>query len=142
MKNTIRNIILKRWRTIDKEEQREDCYVFEFGGQILEVYDDTIVHKYRRGRQSIYEEQSLKHILEKAINIRCVHTEHCCPQCGCKYGDENCPVVKQVAKPSHKCLDCEEEKKNLFIRLQELVDQQPVPPEGQKVIKEHFWELI
>jgi hypothetical protein len=33
----------------------------------------------------------------------CVHTEHCCENCGCKYGDEDCPVVLKLKKQSHDC---------------------------------------
>lgn len=31
------------------------------------------------------------------------HTEHCCKICGCKYGDDDCPVAGGVAKQSYSC---------------------------------------
>ena len=36
-----------------------------------------------------------------------VHTEHCCVQHGCKYGDEDCPVANGRQKQSFSCEDCE-----------------------------------
>ena len=32
-----------------------------------------------------------------------VHTEHCCARCGCKYGDDDCPVVLRKKRQSRKC---------------------------------------
>lgn len=32
-----------------------------------------------------------------------VHTEHCCANCGCKYGDDDCPVVLRKKRQSYKC---------------------------------------
>lgn len=37
---------------------------------------------------------------------RCVHTEHCCSQHGCKYGDEDCPVEIGKKLQSFPCEDC------------------------------------
>lgn len=37
---------------------------------------------------------------------KCVHTEHCCKDHGCKYGDEACPVVNGVKAQSFPCEDC------------------------------------
>lgn len=28
--------------------------------------------------------------------FKSVHDRHCCPEDGCKYGDENCPVEKGI----------------------------------------------
>jgi hypothetical protein len=35
-----------------------------------------------------------------------VHATHCCPNCGCKYGDPNCPVVTKLVEPVYDCEDC------------------------------------
>lgn len=35
-----------------------------------------------------------------------VHTEHCCVLHGCKYGDEDCPVVKKTKYQSFACPTC------------------------------------
>lgn len=38
-----------------------------------------------------------------------VHTEHCCKNCGCKYGYDYCPVVKGIKNQSYPCRgDCTE----------------------------------
>lgn len=39
-----------------------------------------------------------------------IHTSHCCPIHGCKYGDEDCPVVAGKAEAEHQCEDCSEEE--------------------------------
>jgi hypothetical protein len=37
-----------------------------------------------------------------------VHESHCCPKHGCKYGDEDCPVVlKLTKKHNENCESCE-----------------------------------
>lgn len=38
---------------------------------------------------------------------KCVHTEHCCFEHGCKYGRPDCPVVLGVKKQSFLCEDCD-----------------------------------
>lgn len=40
---------------------------------------------------------------------KCVHTEHCCIIHGCKYGDEDCPVVSGEKSQSYLCESCSEE---------------------------------
>ena len=41
--------------------------------------------------------------------IKDVHTEHCCIDCGCKYGEPDCTVVTGILKASAACEDCENE---------------------------------
>ncbi len=36
------------------------------------------------------------------------HAAHCCKEHGCKYGDENCPVVLGTVEQRFPCLDCED----------------------------------
>ncbi len=36
-----------------------------------------------------------------------VHTEHCCLDHGCKYGDDNCTVVSGRREQSFRCEQCE-----------------------------------
>lgn len=38
------------------------------------------------------------------------HTEHCCVDHGCKYGDETCPVRTGVKPQSFPCEACEMEE--------------------------------
>ena len=42
------------------------------------------------------------------IDDRAVHISHCCKYHGCKYGDENCPVVKGEVKQTYLCEQCHE----------------------------------
>lgn len=42
-----------------------------------------------------------------------VHTSHCCPKCGCKYCDPDCPVELGVAEAEYLCEYCEGEKEVL-----------------------------
>lgn len=35
-----------------------------------------------------------------------VHTSHCCPKCGCKYGDDDCPVVLGTHEAKFECESC------------------------------------
>lgn len=36
-----------------------------------------------------------------------VHTEHCCTECGCKYGEADCPVENDFKVPSFSCEFCD-----------------------------------
>lgn len=52
-----------------------------------------------------------------------VHKGHCCVKHGCKYGDPNCPVVKQVVEQSNICEECSDEGiQNVFelIRFEDI----------------------
>lgn len=40
------------------------------------------------------------------MTISDVHTSHCCPRFGCKYGDEDCIVATGEANPEYPCEDC------------------------------------
>lgn len=46
-----------------------------------------------------------------------VHTSHCCKVCGCKYGDEDCPVVQGYAEAEYECEECESRLNNLVYDL-------------------------
>ncbi len=37
---------------------------------------------------------------------KCVHTEHCCVEHGCKYGHDDCPVVSGLKNQSYPCESC------------------------------------
>lgn len=45
-----------------------------------------------------------------------VHTEHCCVNHGCKYGDNDCPVILGIKKQSFSCELCYEESLSLQLR--------------------------
>jgi hypothetical protein len=46
------------------------------------------------------------------IKLKDVHTEHCCSDHGCKYGDNDCTVTTGKANQSFPCMDCDLEKNN------------------------------
>jgi len=37
-----------------------------------------------------------------------LHSEHCCPRCGCKYDNKDCPVVLGKVQDISQCKDCED----------------------------------
>lgn len=39
-----------------------------------------------------------------------VHETHCCEIHGCKYGDEDCPVVLGIVKQKYECESCDLER--------------------------------
>lgn len=39
-----------------------------------------------------------------------VHETHCCETHGCKYGDEDCPVVLGIVKQKYECESCLDEQ--------------------------------
>ena len=41
-----------------------------------------------------------------------VHVGHCCKWHGCKYGDENCPVVTGQVEQTYLCELCDEDIEN------------------------------
>jgi hypothetical protein len=41
------------------------------------------------------------------VNHIGVHTTHCCLLCGCKYGDDDCPVVLKTHEQEFICEGCE-----------------------------------
>ena len=45
-----------------------------------------------------------------------VHVTHCCKRCGCKYGDDDCPVELGKVEAEFECEFCES-------RLNSLVDE-------------------
>lgn len=48
-----------------------------------------------------------RNIREIPIEEHGVHETHCCKEHGCKYRDENCPVVLEVIKQKYPCEYCE-----------------------------------
>ena len=41
-----------------------------------------------------------------------VHASHCCKWHGCKYGDEDCPMVLGKIKQLYLCEDCYQDLEN------------------------------
>lgn len=54
-----------------------------------------------------------------------VHASHCCKWHGCKYGDDDCPVVRGVVKQQYLCEWCCEDLENeqyLLLTLKNIQD--------------------
>lgn len=49
-----------------------------------------------------------KYCVPEKENDRDVHTEHCCLEHGCKYGDDDCPVETGRKRQSYQCEYCSE----------------------------------
>lgn len=45
---------------------------------------------------------------------KCVHTEHCCYEHGCKYGNDACPVANGFLPASFPCEDCDWAARNRY----------------------------
>lgn len=43
-----------------------------------------------------------------------VHETHCCEIHGCKYGDEDCPVVLGIVKKKYDCESCDWERSHWY----------------------------
>ena len=57
---------------------------------------------------------------EKSKYFLVVHNTHCCKRCGCKYGDEDCPVKTGLVQGLSQCEFCENllvESVRAFARL-------------------------
>lgn len=54
-----------------------------------------------------------------------VHIAHCCKFHGCKYGDEDCPVVDGLAEQAYLCMDCFDDLQNedYYKHELEVIDQ-------------------
>jgi len=50
------------------------------------------------------------------------HEGHCCVLHGCKYGDEDCPVVTKETKQKYLCECCDDDNIKSLNELQMLVD--------------------
>jgi hypothetical protein len=46
--------------------------------------------------------------MNKDIDVG-VHQSHCCAIHGCKYGEDDCPVVTKKIIQDHICVDCEDD---------------------------------
>lgn len=81
------------WKTVNEEAGRETTVI---GGVEYEVTKNDLVHF------TSFSEH-LKN--EKAKKQTDVHTEHCCKEHGCKYGDAECTVTTGKKPQSFECLE-------------------------------------
>lgn len=72
----------------------------EFGKKhlIREVLEEAYNAGYSQAQQDIHEYTKQPYMSKKDI-----HTEHCCINCGCKYGDKDCTVVNKMFIQSGPC---------------------------------------
>jgi hypothetical protein len=82
----------------------------------VKVGDDfaTAIHRLNDAEQYVeryfktQRQACLKHQIALDKGPRCVHTEHCCVIHGCKYGNEECPVVLGISTQSYMCEECQQ----------------------------------
>lgn len=79
---------------------RHRLCVGTYGGVAKHLLGETMDKGLWR-RMLNWEKEEMKRKEKK--ERKCVHTEHCCVNCGCKYGDEDCPVVLGLKKQSNPC---------------------------------------
>ncbi len=88
-----------------KENENNWCYYnthideYEVDGELIQTTVFTIDDQKTMLEESIRKEQR-----ELAV-----HASHCCKWHGCKYGDENCPVVTGKVKQLYTCEYCDDE---------------------------------
>ena len=90
------------WDGPDWDEVTQDEYDDE-----MENYYESIDWGYEiLTEDDWYEEQGL----DKPIPVSKydVHAAHCCKFHGCKYGDENCPVVNGKVEQLYPCWNCDD----------------------------------
>lgn len=51
-----------------------------------------------------------------------VHAAHCCSRHGCKYGDDDCPVVLGQVEQKHSCEQCDDEDQQLDAAMRRAVE--------------------
>ncbi|WP_081235193.1 MULTISPECIES: hypothetical protein [Pseudomonas] len=51
-----------------------------------------------------------------------VHESHCCARHGCKYGDDDCPVVQGRVEQLYPCEDCDYETRRVEAAMQKAVE--------------------
>jgi len=75
------------------------------------VLDNLIIDCYNSINYLQYKEKVKEAILKGESTIPKhkwgVHHAHCCLNHGCKYGDEDCPVVLELVKQEYPCELCE-----------------------------------
>ncbi|MEG9650759.1 hypothetical protein ACTO5A_22940 [Pseudomonas aeruginosa] len=50
-----------------------------------------------------------------------VHAAHCCARHGCKYGDDDCPVVVGTVEQLYQCEECSDENSRLDAAMRKAV---------------------
>lgn len=101
-------IFFEAIHTFGKPNPDDDIYELKwFDAEGLS--EEDIVPEHRPLLSMLHERSKIK-FEEPKMDLRDpkeekdVHTEHCCKNCGCKYGeDEDCSVVRGTKKQSFKC---------------------------------------
>lgn len=84
--------------------EKERSLLSESYVEVIRAYKNRAGVSLRVAKYVIDFEREKEEMKRKEKKERkCVHTEHCCVNCGCKYGDEDCPVVLGLKKQSNPC---------------------------------------
>jgi len=75
---------------------------------------------------------------ELSFDDELVHKSHCCDKHGCKYGEDDCPVVSGKITQDFDCEECEEERlrgnlETRICRLEEEIKSLRREPPSEKV---------
>ena len=71
------------------------------------------VHMFMYDLDDPYPEDLIRHREREENNG--VHEAHCCKEHGCKYGDDECPVVLGLSQQRYPCEECDEKvQKNVI----------------------------
>lgn len=78
--------------------------------------------------------------MKESHQFKSVHDAHCCTTHGCKYGDEDCPVVLGT-EPGIFCEDCEADEAYYPEDLKRLTGMTPEEFEAMKKDAEAYRKL-
>lgn len=56
------------------------------------------------------------------MSISGVHASHCCARHGCKYFEEDCPVVTGQVKQLYNCEECDDEAERVGAAMKKAVE--------------------
>ena len=67
--------------------------------ELEKLHFDTGVELIERDSDAFVEKHG-------GTNKERIHAAHCCTEHGCKYGDDDCPVVSNKVTQMYPCIDC------------------------------------
>lgn len=98
------------------------------GGFEVRLEEATRYETYEAAKDDAEGLWGVSEIVDTRIVNVGVHETHCCVYHGCKYGDDDCPVVSGELKQAYPCEECREEHprdratRELLMLAQQLVD--------------------
>ena len=92
------------------EQLREVERQYPDTGKAIREYLTFVVDERMRlweaARELQHDASKLACEVAQVVGEKNVHTEHCCGEHGCKYGDAACPVASGRQEQSFPCEDC------------------------------------